>query len=288
MTTVGLVGLGAMGSRIAARLLSRGYTVHGTNRTKAKADALIEHGLVWHDSPREVAENAEVVLSIVLDGDALEAVTEGADGILAGLSADEVYVDMSTISPQEARELAERVSARGASMLSAPVTGSLPAAEEGGLAIIAGGDPGAFERVEPVLRELGNTVTFVGDSGDAQLLKLATNVSLAVQVLAFSEGLRLAEQGGIERDVALDVLISSAIGSPLLETRLPLELPDEAWFNVHELLGAGRVLGFEHRDIAALFQVFSEMVVAPAPPAASRRRRSGADRSHSKLRVSFR
>jgi 3-hydroxyisobutyrate dehydrogenase-like beta-hydroxyacid dehydrogenase len=292
MTPTGVVGLGAMGSRIAARLLSLGWTVHGTNRTRSKADALIEQGLAWRDSPRKVAENADVVFSMVVDSDALEAVTEGPDGILAGLSAGKVYVDMSTVSPQTSRELAERVAARGASMLAAPVFGSLPAAEGGSLAIIVGGDADAFERVEPILRELGSTVTFVGDNSQAQLLKLATNISLAVQVLAFSEGVRLAEQGGIERDLALDVLTRSAIGSPMLETRVPLELPDKAWFDVHELLSAGRVLGYEHRDIAALFQVFSEMVVAQVPESLNRRRRKSEpavpDRTASKLRVSFR
>jgi 3-hydroxyisobutyrate dehydrogenase-like beta-hydroxyacid dehydrogenase len=265
MTTIGVVGLGALGSRIAGRLLARGNAVHGTNRTRSKAGVLVEQGLVWRDSPRALAEDADIVLSIVLDGEALEAVTEGPDGILAGLGGGKVYVDMSTVGPQFSRELAERVAASGASMLAAPVSGSLPAAEEGSLEIIVGGDAGAFERVEPILRELGSAVTFVGDGGQAQLLKLATNISLAVQVLAFSEGVQLAEQGGIDRDLALEVLVRSAIGSPVLETRVPLELPDRAWFDVQELLGAGRVLGYEHPDIAALFRVFSEMAVAPTP-----------------------
>ena len=286
MTTIGVVGLGAMGSRIAARLVSRGNEVHGTNRTRSKADALIEQGLVWRDSPRQVAEDADVVFSIVLDSVALEAVTEGPDGILAGLAADKVYIDVSTVSPQISRELADRVAERGASMLAAPVAGSLPAADEGRLAIIVGGDADAFKRVEPILRELGTTVTFVGDNGQALLLKLATNISLAVQMLAFSEGLRLAEQGGIERDLALDVLIRSAIGSPLLETGVPLELPDRAWFDVHDLLSAGRALGYEHPDVAALFQVFSEMVVAPGAAAPTSGYRE--DEPASKLRVSFR
>jgi len=266
MAKIGVVGLGAMGGRIAGRLLSQGHDVYGTNRTRSKADALIEQGLRWYDSPREVAEAADVVFSMVADGDALEAVTAGPDGILAGLAAGNVYVDMSTVRPQTGRELAERVASRGASMLAAPVSGSLPAAEEGSLAIIVGGDADAFERVEPILHELGSTVTFVGDNGQALLLKLAINVSLAVQMLAFSEGVLLAEQGGIERDVALDVLTLSAIGSPMLQTRAPLLLEplDEAWFDVHELLSAARALGFEHPDIVVLFQVLSEMTAAPA------------------------
>lgn len=260
---IGVVGLGAMGGRIATRLHSRGYDVFGANRTRSRADALIEEGLIWCDSPREAAEAADVVFSLVTDDDALEAVTAGPDGILAGLTADKVYVDMSTVSPQTSLELAERVTARRASMLAAPVSGSLRAAEEGSLSIIVGGDSGVFERVEPILRELGSNVTFVGDNGQALLLKLASNIIFALQVLGFSEGVLLADQGGIEPELALDVLTSSA-SALMLQTREPLELPDKAWFNVHELLSTARVLGYEHRDIAVLFQVFSERVAAPA------------------------
>jgi 3-hydroxyisobutyrate dehydrogenase-like beta-hydroxyacid dehydrogenase len=292
VTTVGVVGLGAMGGRIADRLLSRGHEVYGTNRTRTKADALIGQGLIWCESPREVAQSAEVVISMVTDSAALEAVTAGPDGILAGLIAGKVYVDMSTVSPTASRGLADRVAARGAGMLAAPVSGSLPAAEQGSLAVIAGGDPDAFERVEPLLRQLGRTVTFVGDNGHALLLKLAINISLGVQMLAFSEGLLLAERGGVERQVALEVLTSSAIGSPMLQARAPLllELPDQAWFDVAQmqkdlrlaldsardlkvplpstavadgLLSAARTGGYEHRDIAVLFRVLSEM--APTP-----------------------
>jgi len=266
MATIGFVGLGAMGGRTAGRLLSLGHEVYGTNRTRSKADPLIEQGMVWCDSPREVAEATDIVFSMVTDSNALEAVTEGPDGILAGLVPGQVYVDMSTVNPQNTRELAARVAARGASMLAAPVSGSGPAARDGTLEIIAGGDAEAFDRVEPILRQLGSTVTFVGDNGQALLLKLAINVSLAVHMLALSEGVRLAEQGGIKRNVSLDVLLRSATGSPLLQSRAPhlLELPDKAWFDVHDLLSAARVLGYEHHDIAALFQVFSEMVTAPA------------------------
>ena len=285
---IGVVGLGAMGGRITSRLLSLGHEVYGTNRTRTKADALIGHGLIWCDSPRETAQSADVVISMVTDSTALEAVTAGPNGILAGLRAGKIYLDMSTVSPQTSRGLAHRVASRGAAMLAAPVSGSLPAAEQGSLAIIAGGDPDAFKRVEPILRQLGRTVTFVGDNGHALLLKLAINISLGVQMLAFSEGLLLAERGGVERHVALDVLTSSAIGSPMLAARAPLllELPDQAWFDVAQMqkdirlaldsardlkvalpstavaddvLSAARTNGYEHRDIAVVLRVLSEM-----------------------------
>lgn len=287
MTRIGVVGLGAMGGRIADRLRSQGHDVCGTNRTKSKAHPLIERGLVWCDSPREVAQAAEVVISMVTDSHALEAVTEGPDGIIAGLSPAKIYIDMSTVSPRASRELAERVAAGGAAMLAAPVSGSLPAAEQGTLAIIAGGNAEAFERVEPILRQLGATVSFVGTNDHALLLKLAINISLAVQMLAFSEGVLLAERGGIERKLALDVLTSSAIGSPMLQARAPLvlDLPQEAWFDIllmHKdiglvletgdelhvalpttsvaevMLNTALERGYGQRDIAALFDVLAQ------------------------------
>ena len=292
MSTLGFVGLGAMGASIAGRLLSQGHTVYGTNRTRSKAEPLIEQGLLWRDSPREVAHAADVVFSMVTDDRALDALTAGQDGILAGLATGKVYVDMSTVGPQFSRALAERVGSRGSSMLAAPVSGSVPAAKAGTLAIIVGGDRDAFERVEPLLGGRGSTVTFVGGNDQALLLKLAINISLAVQMLAFSEGVLLAERGGIERDLALEVLTHSAIGSPMLQARAPmlLELPEQAWFDVammrkdlgltmatareqgvplpstavaDELLSTASKLGYEHRDIAVLFRVLCEMTSPP-------------------------
>lgn len=292
VSVLGLVGLGAMGAPIAGRLLSQGYTVYGTNRTRSKAAALIEQGLLWCDSPREVAHAAEVVFSMVTDDAALDALTAGPDGILAGLAAGKVYVDMSTVGPQSSRALAERVGSLGASMLAAPVSGSVPAAQAGSLAIIVGGHADAFERVEPILRGLGSTVTFVGDNGQALLLKLAINISIAIQMLAFSEGVLLAKRGGIEPDLTLEVMTHSAIGSPIAAGGRAdaARAAEQAWFDVRmmrkdlglalatarellvrlpstavadELLGTSSKLGYEHRDIAVLFGVLSEMTSPP-------------------------
>jgi 3-hydroxyisobutyrate dehydrogenase-like beta-hydroxyacid dehydrogenase len=235
---------------------------------------------------------------MVTNGSALEAVTEGPDGILAGLGPGSVYVDMSTVSPRASRALAERVASLGAVMLAAPVSGSVPAVEAGTLAIMVGGTADAFERVAPILRELGSTVTFVGDVGHALLLKLAINISLGVQMLAFSEGVLLAEQGGVDRSLALEVLTGSAIGSPMLQTRAPLllDLPEEAWFDVgmmqkdlglalesgreegllmpattavDKMLTVARSAGYEHRDIAALFRLLSDLAPEAHRAAAS-------------------
>jgi 3-hydroxyisobutyrate dehydrogenase-like beta-hydroxyacid dehydrogenase len=285
---IGFVGLGAMGSRIAARLLESGHQVYGTNRTRAKAETLVERGLVWRDTPREVAEAAEVIFSMVTDDAALEAITSGPNGILAGLAPGKVYVDMSTVSPHVSRELAERVWALGAEMLDAPVSGSLPAAESGSLTIMVGGGEEPFTQVEPILQELGATVTRIGENGQALLLKLAVNISLAVQMLAFSEGVLLAERGGIDRALAVDVLTESAVGSPMLKSRGPFVLaqPETPLFDVglmskdldlafatagtldaplptatvaRELFTDAGTMGYEHKDIAAIYEVLARI-----------------------------
>ena len=211
----------------------------------------------------------------------------GPDGILAGLAADQIWVDMSTVSPRASRELAERVRSQGAALLDAPVSGSVPQVQSGTLTIMVGGDEHAYARVEPVLRELG-TPTHVGDNGQGLALKLAINISLAVQMLAFAEGLLLAERSGIDRRLAIDVMTQSPIGSPMLKARAPLvlDLPDEAWFDIglmqkdialaldaarqlevplpsaataDQMLTTARAMGYEQRDLAALFEVLAHM-----------------------------
>jgi len=287
MRTIGFVGLGAMGSRIAGRLLDAGHELYGTDRTKSKAQPLIERGLQWLDSPREVAAAADVVFSMVTDDAAVGAVTSGPDGILAGLEDGQVYVDMSTISPRISREVAGQVRAVGAQMLDAPVSGSIPQAESGTLAIFVGGSEEAFVSVEPVLRKLGRAVTRVGANGQGLLIKLAVNISLAVQTLAFSEGLLLAERGGIDPRLAAEAMSTSSIGSPMLKARVPLllDLPQQAWFDVtmmhkdirlareaaddleiplpsaavaDEMLARASELGYAHRDLASLHEVLAQ------------------------------
>jgi len=295
MKKIGFVGLGSMGAPLAGRLLP-GNQVQGTNRTKAKASTLIEQGMIWRDTPREAAVGAEVVFSMVTDDAALAAITSGPDGILAGLWPGAIYVDMSTVSPQASRELARRVHWAGATMIDAPVSGSVPAAETGTLAIMAGGPDGAFQQVLPLLRRLGSSVTHVGGNGQGLLLKLAINISLAAQMLAFSEGLLLAERGGVDPGLAARAMTESAIGSPMLKARAPLvlDLPEQAWFDVQLMhkdirlaldaaresqiplpaalaadgvLSQAEKLGYGRRDIAGLFRVLADTAGTPDPAA---------------------
>jgi len=291
-TKLGFVGLGVMGGGIARRLLEAGHEVHGYNRTREKARPLEELGLVLEESPRAVAESADVVLSMVTNVAALRAVAEGDEGILAGLAPGKVWIDMTTAAPAVSRELAAQARERGADMVDAPVSGSVSTLEEGRLSIMVGGRPETFAQVEPILKDVGPKVTLVGDNGQALLLKIAINLSLQVQMVAFSEGLLLAEKDGIDREVALDVMLNSVIASPMLKYRGPfvLEQPEEAWFNVNmmqkdmllaldlgreldvpmpttaisnELLTAARGMGLAHHDFAVVFEVLARMAGVP-------------------------
>lgn len=287
-----------MGAPIAGRLLDLqlGNQVYGTNRTRSKAAKLVARGLRWRDTPREAAAVADVVISMVTDDAALAAVTEGRDGILAGLRPGATYVDMSTVSPKASRCLAVRVRAAGAVMLDAPVSGSVPAAESGTLSIMVGGPREAFDKVEPLLRHLGGNVTHVGGNGQGLTLKLAINISLAAQMLAFSEGLLLAERGGIDPKLAAETMVASAVGSPMLRARVPLvlDLPRQAWFDMRlmhkdirlalaaaresglpapaaasadTVLARAEELGYGHRDIAGLFAVLARNAADVTPDA---------------------
>jgi 3-hydroxyisobutyrate dehydrogenase-like beta-hydroxyacid dehydrogenase len=136
--TIGIIGFGAIGTRIATRLMSAGYYVCGTNRTATKAEPLIDRGMVWMNTPREVAAAADVTFSMVTDDNALKDISEGSDGILAALRPGKLYVDTSTVSPEASFELSGRVRELGAAMLDAPVSGSVPPAEAGTLVIMVG------------------------------------------------------------------------------------------------------------------------------------------------------
>ena len=234
MADLGFVGLGTMGGRMTRRLLDAGHRVTGYNRTRARAQWLVDMGMVLADTPRAVADVSEVTFSMMANDDALLAVTEGDDGVMAGMTSGKVYVDMSTVSPQVSRELAARTAERGAVMLDAPVSGSAVTVEAGTLSFMVGGDAATLERVTPYLKDIGPTITHVGGNGQAAAMKIAINLSLPVQVLAFSEGLLLAERSGIPRDVALEAMVNSVAASPMLKYRAPLigDTTKEALFDV--------------------------------------------------------
>jgi len=288
MANLGFVGLGTMGSQMVARFLAKGHTVTGYNRTRSKAESLIAKGMKWASSPREVAAAADITFAMVTNSSALSAIVEGPEGLLNGLSSGKVFVDISTVAPAISRAVAEKVRNQGADMLDAPVSGSVITLQQGKLSVMAGGRIETFARIKPVLEDIGPKVTHVGDNGLALVLKIAINLQLAVQMMGFSEGVLIAEKSGIQRETAVDVMMHSAIASPMVQYRGPfvLEQPGEAWFDVNmmqkdmllamdlgrqldlplpttavsnEFLTAARGMGMAKRDFACVFDVLAKM-----------------------------
>jgi 3-hydroxyisobutyrate dehydrogenase-like beta-hydroxyacid dehydrogenase len=277
-----------MGGEMVNRLLSKGHSVTGYNRTRSKAEWLIKKGMKWADSPREVAAESDVVLSMVTNSAALGAVMNGPEGMIAAAMPGKLFVDISTVSPAFSREIAGKIREKGGDMMDAPVSGSVITLQEGKLSVMVGGRKETFEKVKPLLLDIGPKVTHVGENGLALVMKIGTNLSLAVQMLAFCEGVLLAEKSGIAREVAVDVLTHSVIASPMVQYRGPfvLKQPSEAWFNVNmmqkdmllalelgrqlnvpmpttavtnEFLTAARGMGLVEKDFAAVFEVLAQM-----------------------------
>lgn len=288
MASLGFIGLGLMGSRIVKRLLNAGHQVTGYNRTRAKAEPLMQAGMQWGNSPREVAQAAEITFSMVSDTAALSAIAEGPDGVLAGLSAGKIYVDMSTVSPRLIRDLAKQTATLGADMLEAPVSGSIPAAESGTLILFIGGSTEVLEKVRHIFEAIGQKIIHVGENGQAISMKIAINLNLASQLITLFEGVLLAERSGISRAAALDALLNSVGASPAMKYRAPfiLKMPEEVWFNVsmmqkdlqlalelgretgvplfsaslaNEMYSSAKAMGYGDQDFAVVFNVLAHL-----------------------------
>jgi len=297
VANLGFVGLGVMGGLMAQRLLEKGHTLTGYNRTRAKAQPLIDKGMKFAQTPRAVAEAADVIFSSVANSAALTSIAEGPDGILAGLGRGKLFVDMSTVGVATSRALAAKAREKGADMMDAPVSGSVATLKVGRMSLIVAGKRESFDRIKPLLEDFsdqpaaggqGPKVTYVGENGLALVMKIATNSNLAVQMLAFSEAVLLAEKSGIPRKTAVDVLTHSAIASPMVQYRGPfvLKLPETAWFDVNmmqkdmllalelgrqvdvplptataanEMLTSARAIGLVHEDFAVMFDALAKM-----------------------------
>jgi 3-hydroxyisobutyrate dehydrogenase-like beta-hydroxyacid dehydrogenase len=284
---IGFVGLGEMAMVIVPRLQAAGHKVTGWNRTRGKAQALVDQGMALAETPREAASNAEVVFSVVTDGAAVKQVALGDDGIIAGLKPGAVYIDISTISPEISKEVSSAFKARGLTMLDGPISGSPVTVRSGQASFMVGGDRAAFEKVEPVLRDIGPKATYVGESGLAATMKLAVNLLMMVEVITFGEAVALAEKGGVAREVALDAILKSVAASPvlgyrgpfILEGKMPavpladvtlqqkdmllvLELgrklgsPVPLAAAANEMMNACRGLGIDHRDFVTAHEVY--------------------------------
>ncbi len=284
---IGFIGLGDMGQGIVPRLLAAGHGVTGWNRTAAKAKPLHELGMAWADTPREVAGKSELVFSIVTDGAAVRSVALGDDGVIGGLRAGSVYADMSTIDPDVTRDIGSEFAAMGLTMLDTPISGSPITLEQGSASIMVGGDRAGFDQVEPVLYDIGSKVSYIGERGSAVQMKVAVNLTLIVEMVAFCESVALAEKGGVAREVAVDAMLKSVVASPVMGYRGPFILeggmPNKPLADVglqqkdmllalevarrqgspaplgavaNELLNACRGRGLEHRDFVTVFDIY--------------------------------
>jgi len=218
---LGFIGLGIMGGGMAANLVRAGFEVTVWNRTAARMAPVTDLGASAAGSPREVAERSTVVLICVSDTPDVVAVTEGSDGILAGLAAGSVVVDHSTISPSETRRLASLAEEAGGSWLDGPVSGGSEGAALGTLSIMVGGEASDLERVRPYLDAMGKTITHTGPVGSGQMVKLVNQVLVVVNMLAASEALLLAEAGGLDLEATLSAVTGGAAGSWMLANRGP-------------------------------------------------------------------
>ena len=287
---IGFLGLGDMGQAIVPRLLAAGHSVTGWNRTKEKAAPMFKLGMLWADTPREVAREPEIVFSIVTDSAAVRALALGENGVIAGMRKDAVYLDMSTIDPDGSRAVACEFSKAGLTMLDGPVSGTTLTLGQGKASLMVGGDKAAFERVQPVLLAIGPKVTYIGAQGLAVQLKVALNMTLVIQVIGFCEGIALAEKGGVPREVAVDAFLKSVVASPVLNYRGPLilegHISDATYGNVNlqqkdmllaldlgrkmgvpvplgaaanEMLNACRGLGLAHHDFVTVYEVYRRL-----------------------------
>jgi 3-hydroxyisobutyrate dehydrogenase-like beta-hydroxyacid dehydrogenase len=287
---IGFLGLGDMGQAIVPRLLAAGHTVTGWNRTKEKAAPMFRLGMLWADTPREVARDSEMVFSIVTDSAAVRSLALTENGIIAGLRKDAVYLDMSTIDPDGSRAVAAEFAKAGLTMMDAPISGTTLALGQGKASLMVGGDKAAFERVQPVLLAIGPKVTYIGAQGLAVQLKVALNMTLVIEVIGFCEGIALAEKGGVPREVAVDAFLKSVVASPVLSYRAPLilegHISDATYGNVNlqqkdmllaldlgrkmgvpvplgaaanEMLNACRGLGLAEHDFVAVYEVYRRL-----------------------------
>ena len=287
---VGFIGFGDMGRAIVPRLLAAGHQVTGWNRSKEKGESLFKLGMLWADSPRELAAGSDVVISIVTDSEAVRSIALGENGVIAGLGKDAAYCDMSTIDPEVSREVGKEFAKAGLTMMDTPISGTTLTIGQGKASVMVGGEQAAFERVQPVLLAIGPKVTHIGAQGLAIQLKVALNMTLVIEVIGFCEGVALAEKGGVPREVAVEAMLKSVIASPVITYRAPLilegHISDATYGSVdlqqkdmllalnlgrkmgvpvplgaaaNEMLNACRGLGLAEHDFVTVYEVYRKL-----------------------------
>jgi len=270
--------------------MQAGHQVTGWNRSRDKGEALTKGGMRWADTPRAVAEQSEIVFSIVTDAKAVKAVALGKDGVVSGLAKGGIYIDMSTIEPDESRAVAAEFAKTGSTMLDGPLSGSPVTVVQGNASVMIGGDEAAFERAKPVLLAIGPKVTRIGTNGLACQMKIAVNLLLMVEIICFGEAVALAEKGGVTREAAVDAILKSVAASPVIGYRGPFildgKMPEVPLADVtlqqkdmmlalnlgrtlgsptplaaaaNEMMNACRGLGIDHNDFVVAHQVYRKL-----------------------------
>lgn len=214
---IGFIGLGVMGRPMASRLLAAGHAVSVWARRRETAIPLVDAGAVLRDSPADLARHSDIVFTIVTYGSDVESVLFGSAGLAEGLAAGAVLVDMSTIAPGLARDLASRLAVRGVHMLDAPVSGGGSGAEAGTLAIMVGGEAAVLDRVRPLLEVLGRSIVHVGGNGSGQVAKACNQMVMVAAIEAAAEALRLAAAAGVDPEKVRQAMLGGSAGSRVLE-----------------------------------------------------------------------
>jgi 3-hydroxyisobutyrate dehydrogenase-like beta-hydroxyacid dehydrogenase len=288
MQKVGFIGLGLMGGPMAENVARAGYPLTVFNRSAEKAGPLLELGAALADSPRGVAQNSEVVVTMLSNASAVRSVLEGEEGLVAGAPEGMVLIDMSTLSPAESRSNAAFLNAHGIEMLDAPVYGSTGPAREGTLGIMVGGDEKLFESQRELLSVMGKNIFFMGGQGSGSTIKLCFNLMVAAQVTSLAEAMVLAMKAGLDLKQVGEVITSSGINSGLIErkvenivtgsyapafplkhmhkdlglmvsTSIDLDASLPATGLTHQLYTAARASGFAEEDFSAIYKVLAQM-----------------------------
>jgi 3-hydroxyisobutyrate dehydrogenase-like beta-hydroxyacid dehydrogenase len=282
---IGFVGLGIMGSAMAANLQKAGYKLTVWNRATDKCNQLVANGAAVATSPKAVAEKSDLIISMMADPAAVAAVRDGADGIIAGLQAGSGYIDMSTVDEATSRHATQLCKEKGALFLEAPVAGSRKPAEDGTLTIMAAGDRPLYDKAYPLFEKMGKKILFLGDVGNATRMKLANNLIMGGMLAAFCEGMALSARTGLDTSQLLEVLDAGAMSNPMFrlkgnlvaqnaefpvafplkhmqkDLRLSLQLAEEAGQPlfvtaiVHELFKKAQAEGLGDCDFSAVSRV---------------------------------
>jgi len=262
LSKIGFIGLGDMGQVIVPRLLEAGHTVTGWNRSPGKSKSLEDAGMMIASTPAEAAKNADIVLSIVTDGNAVKDVSLGENGIITSLNKEAIYLDMSTISPEVSRFVSEEFDKRGLQMMDAPLSGSPVTVVQGSASIMVAGKKECYEKVYDTLLAIGPKVSYIGSNGLAVQTKLSINLLLMVEVIAFGEAVAMAEKGGVDRQVVVDAMLNSVAASPVLSYRGPFildgRMPEKPLADV----------ALQQKDMTLVLEQ-SRLLASPAPLAAA-------------------